>query len=342
MMKRIAFLFAALALSAPLAAANAPAGSTRVQGTQDGYGDPVQVTIVDSDGDDASITVSGTSTVTGNVAHDAVDSGNPVKIGGYGSDAVPTITANGDRVNLWLSRNGSMTISGIETAVTGGTGLLLNTDLQGTVRPMGMVPIGTYNATPPSITDTNRGSLQLDASGALLTRLTIGSGNSGVISTVNGAMADGSSNTVATHRFVVRPEVYNGSTWDRMPGTTVGVSTVLKGNTTGGLSAARINTGTTGFIKASAGQVYHITVINTNAAVRYLHLYNKASAPTLSTDTPIYTIPLGGASVGRDVDLSDIGLAFSTGIAWSYTTDDANAPATAGTSGELHASFAYK
>ena len=109
----------------------------------------------------------------------------------------------------------------------------------------------------------------------------------------------------------------------------------------GGMAKARIVTGTTGTIKASAGQLYAITAYNSNAAVRYLQLYNKASAPTLSTDTPVMTIPLLGASV-RDITLNDHGSEFTTGIAWAYTTDDVAIPTTAGTSAELHFTAHFK
>lgn len=115
---------------------------------------------------------------------------------------------------------------------------------------------------------------------------------------------------------------------------------VAKPATTGGLSRGRVVTGTSGFIKAAAGHLYTLTVYNVNASVRYLHLYNKASAPTVGTDTPVLTIPLLGASV-QHINWTDIGQAFSTGIAWAYTTDDIAIPATVGTSTELHATFGY-
>lgn len=115
---------------------------------------------------------------------------------------------------------------------------------------------------------------------------------------------------------------------------------VAKPGTSGGLTLARVVTGTTGTIKASAGQAYWLTVYNVNAAVRYLHLYNKASAPTLSTDTPVLTIPLAATGV-RDINIATLGAAFSTGIAWAYTTDDIAIPATAGTSTELHFTMGY-
>ncbi len=127
------------------------------------------------------------------------------------------------------------------------------------------------------------------------------------------------------------------------PATTANpVPMAVKPATAGGLTNARVVTGTSGFIKASAGQVFQVTAYSSNAGVRYLHLYNKASAPTLSTDTPVITIPLLGASV-RDVNLGDsIGREFATGIAWAYTTDDVAIPVTAATSAELHFSIGYK
>lgn len=49
--------------------------------------------------------------VQGNVAHDAVDSGNPVKIGGVASDAAPTAVAVGDRANGWFGLNGQQIVA---------------------------------------------------------------------------------------------------------------------------------------------------------------------------------------------------------------------------------------
>lgn len=140
--------------------------------------------------------------------------------------------------------------------------------------------------------------------------------------------------------LAVAPQVWDGSVLRAARGDATGAHVVNKGATTGGLAASRIVTGTTGVIKASAGQVFSLIAYNVNAAVRYLHLYNKATAPTLSTDTPIITIPLTAAG-HRDINLTAIGAAFSTGIAWAYTTDDIAIPATAATSTELHATVLY-
>ena len=59
----------------------------------------------------AAATSPGTNQVVGNVAHDAVDAGNPIKTGGYASSTAPAAVSNGDRVNSWLSPNGADVVS---------------------------------------------------------------------------------------------------------------------------------------------------------------------------------------------------------------------------------------
>jgi len=46
--------------------------------------------------------------VQGNVPNGATDAGNPVKIGGVASTAVPTAVTIGQRVNAWFSTNGAI------------------------------------------------------------------------------------------------------------------------------------------------------------------------------------------------------------------------------------------
>jgi hypothetical protein len=71
-------------------------------------------------------------------------------------------------------------------------------------------------------------------------------------------------------------------------------------------------------VKASAGQVYAIVAGTTTAAIAYLKLYNKASAPTVGTDTPVMTIPLP-ASGNTVVITFSVGDVFGTGIAYAIT-----------------------
>ena len=46
-------------------------------------------------------------------------------------------------------------------------------------------------------------------------------------------------------------------------------------------------------VKATAGNIYTINLSNNGAAAAYFKLYNKATAPTVGTDTPldVITIP---------------------------------------------------
>jgi hypothetical protein len=47
---------------------------------------------------------------TNEVAHDAVDSGAPAKIGGYASTTAPTAVTAADRVNAWFNLNGAQVV----------------------------------------------------------------------------------------------------------------------------------------------------------------------------------------------------------------------------------------
>lgn len=104
-----------------------------------------------------------------------------------------------------------------------------------------------------------------------------------------------------------------------------------------GYSVSRISTGASGVIKASQGRVYSWALQNTNAAIRYLQIYNKTTAGVPGTDTPYITIPL---SANGSVPFSDqIGTIANTGLSWAITTDAAGA--TAGASGDVVGTIFY-
>jgi len=61
--------------------------------------------------DDWDNTASDGVSVSGDVAHDAADAGEPVKIGGYAKAAAPTdVSADGDRVNAWFDLAGRLQV----------------------------------------------------------------------------------------------------------------------------------------------------------------------------------------------------------------------------------------
>lgn len=95
-------------------------------------------------------------------------------------------------------------------------------------------------------------------------------------------------------------------------------------------------------LKASPGQVGYINVGSINAAARYLHLYNKASAPTVGTDTPVHTFIIPGNTAGAGNSLPiPAGTEFTTGIAFAITTS-INAANSAVAANEITVNIGYK
>ncbi len=80
-----------------------------------------------------------TVTIDGStVAHDAVDSGAPVKIGGYAAQTAPTSVAVGDRVNAWFGLDGAQVvgINGANGAPSSQTQYTTPTLAAGVSRPL--------------------------------------------------------------------------------------------------------------------------------------------------------------------------------------------------------------
>jgi hypothetical protein len=89
------------------------------------------------------------------------------------------------------------------------------------------------------------------------------------------------------------------------------------------LSAATTNATS---VKNAAALLGFIYAVNLNAAVRYLKLYNKASAPTVGSDTPIATLPIPASTTGAGFVLPiPNGVQFTTGLALAITTGVADA-----------------
>jgi hypothetical protein len=110
------------------------------------------------------------------------------------------------------------------------------------------------------------------------------------------------------------------------------------GTVTGAISAATNNATV---VKASAGQVYSIHACNINAAVRYLKLYNKATAPTCGTDVPVMRIPIPASNCTPTIPFP-IGAAFGTGIGFCIVTGAADTDNTATAANEQFVNITYK
>jgi len=117
--------------------------------------------------------------------------------------------------------------------------------------------------------------------------------------------------------------------------------------TSGGLSIYRnLDLNATGInIKASAGQLYSMVVVNRSNTESFLKFYNKASAPVVGTDTPVMTIPLdaknGGGQASTVIETS-LGLEFSLGIGIACTTGLADASVATPAVNSIVANIGYK
>lgn len=120
--------------------------------------------------------------------------------------------------------------------------------------------------------------------------------------------------------------------------TVTGTTTATPGTATEyNLTGAASNNAA--FIKASAGNLYEISVFNPTAAIIYLKLYNKASAPTVGTDVPKLTIAVP-VNTEKVVEFGAMGKRFGTGIAIATTTGAGATDNTAPTAGiQISASY---
>lgn len=114
------------------------------------------------------------------------------------------------------------------------------------------------------------------------------------------------------------------------------------GYTPGKLVSAATTNATS--VQGSATTVGWITASNVNAAARYLKIYNKATAPTVGTDTPVQTfiIPGNTAGAGTNIPLPPQGMALGTGFAFALTTEATDAGTTAVAANEIVVNYGYK
>lgn len=91
-------------------------------------------------------------------------------------------------------------------------------------------------------------------------------------------------------------------------------------------------------VKASKGGVFEITVSNSNAAARFLKLYNKATAPT-AADTPVRTYYLPPLSLTPIV--TPDGINFELGISLRASTLVADNDNTAPSANDVVVNIGY-
>lgn len=83
-------------------------------------------------------------------------------------------------------------------------------------------------------------------------------------------------------------------------------------------------------VKAGAGRFYGFILQNTGAAGRWMKFYDKATAPTVGTDSPFWMGNVGAGAVGPQVPfLGFHGVPFTLGLGYGITVSQAESDATA-------------
>lgn len=133
--------------------------------------------------------------------------------------------------------------------------------------------------------------------------------------------------------------VYLAGTPTFNPGNTANTTAWLmesRTGTTNGTTTTTLNSAATtnaANVKATAGLVFNISVMNTSAATKYVRLYNKATAPTVGTDVPVMVIAVPATS-SKEITIN-YGLKFATGIGYSITNAAGATDATAVAAGDV-------
>lgn len=257
-------------------------------------------------------------------------------------DALSTLTpAEGKYVPLRTNSTGALWVTGNLQYVTDTT---FGTDT-GT---LGLAVRRDANTTLASVSG-NYAPLQLNAAGSLKVAITAGAGSGGT------SLADQAAFTSASTSFTPVGGLYQASADTLVDGTAAAVAidvnrfmkvtlaTNIEGedgtnhvlgvvqkfvaaSTYSPSLYSELTQVTKANIKASAGNVLAFTITNSNAAVRYFQLHNKATAPA-GTDVPIFSWPivtgtgttLPQYSLGADFFTRN-GKYFGTGIGWAIST----------------------
>lgn len=199
----------------------------------------------------------------------------------------------------------------------------------------GIVAVGNLaqfdDTSPTSITENQFGNLRMSANRNLYVTIRDAAGNE------RGLNIDASGQLAVSVASLPSHAVTNAGTF-----AVQSTASAAGGYTPGKLVSAATTNATS--VTAAATTLGYLTASNVNAAARYLKIYNKASAPTVGSDTPVATfiIPGNTAGAGTNIPLPPQGMALSTGFAFALTTEATDAGTTAVAANEIVVNYGFK
>lgn len=103
-----------------------------------------------------------------------------------------------------------------------------------------------------------------------------------------------------------------------------------------------LNTTNSTLVKTGAGRFYGFILQNAGAAGRWMKFYDKATAPTVGTDTPFWMGNVGAGAVGPQVPfLGYHGVPFTLGLGFGITVSQAESDTTAPGANEVTGFLLY-
>ena len=137
-------------------------------------------------------------------------------------------------------------------------------------------------------------------------------------------------------------------TWTMQPGNTPNttawrMAADANAASTGGATAVKFLAAATtnaAFAKAGAGRVYGWHFTNNTAAVKFFRIFNKTSAPTVGTDSPVIVIEI--PANGYASFWTNTGIAMTTGVAYACTGAIADLDATATAANDVVGALYYQ
>lgn len=190
----------------------------------------------------------------------------------------------------------------------------------GTAAANSMLTGCVYNSTPITLTNGQQAAVQCSVNG--YPTVTVSNTNANGQAT----MANSSPVVIASNQTAI-------------PVTNTPAAGTSGGATPAAIIAANSNNSTS--LKGSAGMVYGVQTSNIDTAAAWLKLYDKATAPTCGTDTPvgIYLIPPSNS--GNNV-VTVVGKVFTLGIGYCIVTGIATNDNTAVPAAKIAVNFDYK
>lgn len=138
---------------------------------------------------------------------------------------------------------------------------------------------GKYNSTQPTLTDGQRGDAQLTSRGAIKATLFLNDSLTTFAPRADNADGVAASGTANNLGVLTRNSVFNGTTWDRMYGTTSGLYSIVR-DAAGNARGANVDSSNNLMVNVAGGIAPVGTVLNTYS----IHLTaNATTTPTSST-----------------------------------------------------------